>query len=55
MLEHPAAAKFRTHVMNGEWEKVSTHAYTEHTHIHRAHTHTQNTHTYTRTHTHTHK
>ena len=22
MLEHPAAAKFRTHVMNGDWDKV---------------------------------
>ena len=22
MLEHPAAAKFRTHVMDGDWDKV---------------------------------
>ena len=22
MLEHPAAAKFRSHVMDGEWDKV---------------------------------
>jgi hypothetical protein len=22
LLEHPAAAKFRSHVMDGEWEKV---------------------------------
>jgi len=24
-LEHPAATKFRNHVMEGEWEKVSLH------------------------------
>ena len=28
MLEHPAAAKFRSHVMDGEWDKVRSGLFT---------------------------
>ena len=30
MLEHPAAAKFRAHIMDGEWERVSVVLHLDH-------------------------
>lgn len=43
MLEHPAAAKLRSHIMEGEWTKVS-YTYSKHQ---RYHTRTVNTKTHT--------
>lgn len=37
MLEHPAAAKFRAHVMDGDWCKVSQSDTCAHTHTNAVH------------------
>lgn len=39
MLEHPAAAKLRSHIMEGEWTKVS-YTYSKHQNTYRKHQNT---------------